>query len=345
MLDLKTVIPYAYWVLNKKIGSDMVLGNRVTVFGGTGYIGREVVNALSKAGYEIKLCVRRPERFRDFALYNGTQVVALTSYEDPEQLDSVLKGSDIVVNLTADRANGTEMVELGDLAHVNQKIKQAVEHAGVKRVLSLSQIGASSNQESNEYLCRLGECDSLMSTTASADVTVFRASLIIGENDETTQRFVKQLNRMDVLMVANGQTVVQPIFVKDFANAMVKSIKNSATFGQKLDVAGEERLTIKELGELVSEIMQKEALVFPMCALNAKLMAFFGPFAPVASISTSQLQMLKEDLISDADFDTLFGFAPASLESVISVYAAPHNIRERYNYYRKEANRNSDELV
>ncbi|MBN2865998.1 MAG: NAD(P)H-binding protein [Thiotrichales bacterium] len=323
----------------------MVLGNRVTVFSGTGYIGREVVNALSKAGYEVKLCVRRPERYRDFALYNGTKVVALTSYDEPEQLDAVLKGSDIVINLTADRSNGTERIALDELVHVNQKIKAAVEHAGVKRVLSLSQIGASSNQESNEYLCRLGESDSLMFTTASADVTIFKASLIIGENDDTTQRFVKQLNRMDLLMVANGETIVQPVAVKDLAQAMVNSIKNRKVFGKKLEVVGEERLTIKELGELVAEIMQKEVLVFPMCTLNAKLMAFFGAFAPVASISSSQLEMLKEDLISDADFDTQFGFAPASLESIISVYAAPHHIRERYNYYRKEAKRNTDELV
>lgn len=323
----------------------MVLGNRVTVFSGTGYIGREVVNALSKAGYEITLCVRRPERYRDFALYTGTKVVALTSYDEPGQLDAVLNRSDIVVNLTADRTNGTEMVALDDLVHVNQRIKQASERAGIKRVVSLSQIGASSNQESNQYLCKLGESDSAVSTMVNADVTVFRASLIIGENDETTQRFVKQLNRMDLLMVANGSTVVQPVFVKDLAKVMVNSIKDHTLFGQNVEVAGEERLTIKELGELVAELMQKEPLVFSMCALNAKLMTMFGAFAPIASVSASQLQMLKEDLITEADFNTQFGFAPASLESIISTYAAPHHIRERYNYYRKEAKRNADELV
>lgn len=323
----------------------MMLGNKVTVFSGTGYIGREVVNALSKAGYEVKLCVRRPERYRDFALYAGTKVVTLTSYDEAEQLDAVLAGTDIVVNLTADRTNGTEMVAVADLVHVNQKIKQAAEHAGVKRVLSLSQIGASANQESNEFLCKLGECDSITHATASADATIFRASLVISENDDTTQRFVNQLNRMDLLMVANGETVVQPIAAKDLAQAMVNSINSADTFGQKIEVAGEERLTLKELGELVADLMQKEALVFPMCRLNAKIMAMFGAFAPVASVSATQLVMLKEDMISEADFDTQFGFAPSSLESIISVYAAPHHIRERYNYYRKEAKRNVEELV
>ena len=52
----------------------MILGNKVSVFGGTGFVGREVVNELSKAGYEVTLLVRRPERYRDFALYANTVV-------------------------------------------------------------------------------------------------------------------------------------------------------------------------------------------------------------------------------------------------------------------------------
>lgn len=323
----------------------MMLGNRVTVFGGTGFIGREVVNALSKAGYEITVCARRPQRYRDFALFAKTKVVELASYDDAEALDRVLQGADIVVNLTADRLNGTEMVALNDLVHVNQKIKAAMEHAGVKRVVSLSQIGASLNQESNEYLRQLGEVDALMHTTASAQATILRTSLLIGEKDDTTQRFVNQLQRMDLLMVANADTVVQPIWVRDFAQALVSTIRNESTFGEKIEVAGEERLTLKELGELVAELMQKEAVVFPMCTLNARIMAFFGAFAPIASVSSTQLQMLKEDMVSDADFSSQFGFVPGSLEWVMSNYAAPHHIRERYNFFRKEAKRNPDELV
>lgn len=323
----------------------MILGNRVTVFGGTGYIGREVVNALSKAGYEITVCARRPQRYRDFALYERTRVLPLISYDESSQLEAALDGADIVVNLASDRSNGTEMVALDELVDVNQKIKHASEHAGVQRVLSLSQIGASSNQESDDYLRKLGEADALMHGLAKADVTIFRTSLLIGEHDDTTQRFVNQLNRMALLMVARGDTVVQPVWARDFAQALVDSIHNEETFGQKMEVAGEERLTVKELGELVSELMQKEAVVFPMCALNARIMSAMGVLAPVVSVSKAQLLMLNQDLVTDADFETQFGFAPHSLEWVISNYAAPHHIRERYNFYRKEASRNPDELI
>ena len=323
----------------------MILGNKVSVFGGTGFVGREVINELSKAGYEVTVLVRRPERYRDFLLYSNTVVKPLTSYDDAEQLNRALAGADIVVNLTTDRSSGNEMIEPSELSHVNQKLKLATESAGVKRVVSLSQIGASSDQPGSDWFGLLAEVDNLMHNVASANVTIFKPSLLIGEGDDTTSRFVKQLQRMSLLMVANANTVVQPVWVKDFALALVSSIRKPATFGQKIEVVGEERLTMKELGELVAEIMQKEAIVFPMCRLNATIMAKLGAFAPVASVSSSQLLMLKNDMTSDCDFSSIFGFMPSGLEWVISTYATPHHIRERYNFYRKEAGRNPRELV
>ena len=323
----------------------MLLGNKVSVFGGTGFVGKSVVNELSKAGYEVKVVVRRPERFRDFLLYPNTTLHTLDSYENAEQLKTAVTGSSIVVNLITDRSAGTEMVEQADLPTASQKIKSVAETAGVQRVLNLSQIGANNQAPNSEWFGALGEVDNLMHNVANANVTSFKPSLLIGEGDDTTSRFVTQLNRMDLLMVANSGRVVQPLWIKDFAQAMVASIKNADTFGEKIELAGEERLTLKELGGLVAELMQKEAIVFPMCKLNAKIMTFFGAFAPVASVSKSQLFMLSKDLITDTDFATKFGFAPSSLEWAISTYAAPHNIRERYNYYRKEAGRNPRELV
>lgn len=323
----------------------MLLGNKVTVFGGTGFVGKAVVNELSKAGYEIKVVVRRSERFREFLLYPNTTLHTLESYENAEQLNAAVSGADIVVNLTTDRSTGTEMVEQNKLASITQKMKSAIESAGVKRVLSLSQIGANNDAPNSDWFGLLGEVDNLMHNIANAAVTIFKPSLLIGAEDDTTARFIKQLNRIDLLMVANSGTVVQPLWVKDFAQAMVSTIKEEATFGHKLEMAGEERLTLKELGELVAELMQKDAIVFPMCKLNAKIMAALGGFAPVASVSKSQLLMLPHDMISESDFSSQFGFAPSSLEWVISTYATPHDIRERYNFYRKEAGRDAKELA
>lgn len=323
----------------------MLLGNKVSVFGGTGFVGKSVVNELSKAGYEIKVVVRRPERFREFLLYPNTTLHTLDSYENSEQLNDAVNGADIVVNLTSDRSTGTEMIEFRQLTKATQKIKLAIESAGVKRVLSLSQLGANTDASNADWFGELGELDNLMHNVANAHVTIFKPGLLIGENDDTTALFVKQLNRMNLLMVAQSSTVVQPLWVKDFAQAMVSTIKKSETFGQKIEMVGEERLTLKELGELVAELMQKDAMVLPMCTLNAKFMSLLGAFAPIASVSKSQLLMLPNDLVSDKDFSSQFGFTPSSLEWAISTYAAPHDMRERYNFYRKEAGRDVNDLV
>ncbi|WP_238696292.1 NAD(P)H-binding protein [Thiomicrorhabdus sediminis] len=323
----------------------MLLANTVTLIGGTGFVGKAVLNELSKAGYQTRVVVRRAERFREFLLYPNTRLATLDSFDNAQQLQAAIQGSDIVINLMADRSTGTEMIEQADLTLANQHLKAAMESCHVKRVISLSQIGADSNAPHADWFGELAEVDNLMHNTAKAAVTIVKAGLLIGEHDDSTQRFINQINRAPLLMVANSKTTVQPLWIKDFAKAFVSIIKDSATYGHKLEMVGEERLSFKELAQLTAEIMQKDAMVLPMCQLNAKVMSFLGAFAPMATVSQAQNTQLKKDMVSDSDFSTQFGFVPSSLESVISAYAAPHHIRERYNYYRKEANRDRGELV
>ena len=323
----------------------MLLGNQVTVFGGTGFVGNSVINELSKSGYQVRVVVRRPERYREIMLFPNAKLFTLDSFDNGEQLKESVKGTDIVFNLTIDRTTATEMVEQDELSHVAQKIKSACESAGVKRVLSLSQIGASNNAPNQQWCGVLGEVDNFMHNVANAESTVFKTSLLIGEGDQTTQKYINQLHRISILPVAYAKTIVQPLWIKDFAKAMVATIKQTDTFGQKLDVVGEERLTIKALAELTAELMQKEAMVFGMCSLNAKIMSKLGGLAPVASVSKAQLITLSEDTISEADFSKQFGFVPSSLEWCIAKYAAPSDVRQRFNYFRKEAGRDGQDIV
>lgn len=317
-----------------------MLGKKVTVFGATGFIGREVVNELTKAGYELTVVVRRPERFREFMLYPNTKLFALDSFDNTDALKKSMSGSDIVVNLIADRSTGTEMIEAEEMGQVAKRMKSAMENDNVKRVLSLSFIGANNDCDSHEWLGVLGDLDNQMHAVACAEETILRAGLLIGANDETTSAYAKQLQRFPFLAVSGGSTEVQPLWVKDFAKAMVACIPNAAFFGKKIDVAGVEQMSVKALGEKVAKIMQQDdAVVFPMCRLNARIMSMLGVFAPVWSIKKSQLTLLQNDALTQTDFAQTFGFAPASLDWVIAQYATPKHQREKYNRYRKFANR------
>lgn len=317
-----------------------MLGNKVTVFGATGFVGREVVNELSKAGYEIKVVVRRPERFREFALYPNTKLFALDSFENADALKQAVKKTDIVINLTADRSTGTEMIEAEELGQVAKRMKSAMESAHVDRVLSLSYIGSNNDCDSHEWFGILGDIDNQMHGVASAEETIFRVGLLIGKDDQTTSYYAKQLQRFPFLAVANGATNVQPLWVKDFAKAMVSTIHNAQFHGKKVEVAGTEVMSVKQLGEKVANIMQlDDAVVFPMCKLNARLMAALGVFAPVWSIHKNQINYLQTDATTEKDFAETFGFKPASLDWVIGQYALPKHQREKFNTFRKVANR------
>lgn len=321
-------------------------GKKVVVLGGTGFVGRAVVNELSKNGYTTDVTVRRPERYREFLLFPNTQLVQLDDMQDAEALTKVLKGADVVVNMVSDLTSGTEAVAVDDLVKVNQQIKKAIESAEVHRVMTLSQIGADANNAKNNWLCVLGESDAVMHTVASADVTIMRAGMLLGEGDDAVCRFRTQLSRFPVLPIANSGVEVQPLALTDFALAMVNTIKDESAYGQKIEVVGEERLSLKTLGGLVKDMMDKEdAIVLPMCSLNAKFMAMLGPLAPAPTVSKTQLMSLSTDQISDTDFATRFGFVPMSIDQTLARYVISTNVRERYHYFRKEAGRDADELV
>ncbi|WP_321277212.1 NAD(P)H-binding protein [Thiomicrorhabdus indica] len=320
-----------------------MLGNKVTVFGATGYIGREVVNELANTGYEVRVVVRRPERFREFALYPNTKLFTLESFDDTEALKQSMQDSEVVFNLIADRSTGTEMIDLDDMGNVGKRLKSAMESAHVKRVLSLSFIGANNDCDSHEWLGVLADFDNQMHAVSTANETIFRAGMLIGENDQSTAYYVKQLLRFPFLAVANGGSEVQPLWVKDFAKAMVSSIRNEQLFGQKIEVAGTESMTVKELGEKVAAIMeQDDAVVFPMCKLNARFMAALGILAPIQSIHKSQLTLLANDATTETEFAEVFEMTPSSLDWVIAQYAKPKHQREKYNDYRKNAGRDEN---
>lgn len=319
-----------------------MLNNKVTVFGATGFIGREVVNELVKAGYEVRVVVRRPERFREFALYPNTKLVALASFDDAAALQATMQHSDTVINLIADRSTATEMIEAEEIGPVAKRLKSAMESTHIKRVLSLSFIGANNDCDSHDWPGILGDLDNQMHGVVCADETIFRAGMLIGEQDQSTAYYVKQLQRFPFLAVANGSSEVQPLWVKDFAKAMVIAIDHADFFGKKIEVAGKQRLTVKQLGENVAAMMQlDDAVVFPMCRLNARIMATLGGLAPIRSIHKSQLTLLAEDLVTETDFAATFGFEPHSMDWVIGQYAHPKHQREKYNHFRKKANRDA----
>lgn len=317
-----------------------MFGNKVVVFGGTGLVGRAVVNALSKKGYRTQVAVRRPERYRDFALFPNTKVVQCPDFFDLDALGQFLTGTDIVINLFADLTSGPEALTNKEMLDVFRNLKKVADEVHCPRVVSLSQLGADSNQDRNQWLHTLGECDTIMRTLATPKQTILRPSLLLGEGDETATRYRNHFNLSPFAMIPHAQTRVQPLAVGDFAQALVAAIADEKTFGKKIELAGEDRLTLKELAELVAEMAGHEkATVLPMCSLNARFMGLLGPLAPFKTTSSVQFKTLASDMVTEHSFAEQFGFEPVSLENALASYVSPRHIRARYDFFRREAGR------
>ncbi|MBE0492843.1 MAG: NAD(P)H-binding protein [Thiomicrospira sp.] len=322
----------------------MKLGKKVCVLGGAGFVGRAAISALTAAGYEVSVAVRRVERYRELALIPGVRLVSVEK-QSVDALVSLFKGHDTVINLLADQSNRSETVEEADFVSVTQAIKKAAEQVGLARLIQLSQIGANATQAKSNWLRVLGEADSIIHNMAFSKTSILRAGLLIGEGDNTTRLYKAQLERSTFMMLPNAEKQVQPLWVKDFAQALVVAIKTPSCFNAKIELAGEERMTLMDLAEWVSGFMGLEsAKLLPMCQANAKFMLWLGWLAPFKTVDAYQQKQLAVDLVSQQDFSRQFGFEPASIESILSSYIVPHKIRQRYEFFREHAGRNSSEF-
>lgn len=323
-----------------------LLGKNVVVFGGTGFVGRGVINELSKQGYTTKVVVRRPDRHRDIQLFPQTTLHQMMNI-NAEELTKLLKDTDIVINLFADMTAITENMPHENMIATIQLIKNTIEETNVQRFLSLSQIGATADDETNKYSYLLGKVDEIIASTVKTGTTIAQPSMLIGIGDQTTAIISKQMRIQSFLLaVANPKTQVQPLAVKDFSKAFVDTIIDENAIGKKLIFAGDTRLSIKELASMIKEMMgTTPAIIYPMCDIGAKIQAKLGRLSLLKSISENFVVTLKKDLITEENFADSYGFNASSLEQTLISYVVDPSMRERYNFYRKEAGRNVEDLV
>ncbi|UQB42457.1 NAD(P)H-binding protein [Thiomicrospira microaerophila] len=318
---------------------------RVCVLGATGFVGEQVVRQLSLQNYSVRMAVKRPERFRQFNLLPDVQLFTVESEYNEAFFKNCFKDVDVVINLFADQTCRTESVADDQLVNLAQMIKQVAEQGKVKRVIQLSQIGANASQAANSWLKQLGEADAITHNMASISTTIFRPGLLIGQGDCTTSLYAKQLSSLGFAFMPNASIEVQPLWVKDFAKALVLSINDRRFHNAKLEVVGDERMTIKDLAEWVKTLMDMDkAMVMPMCQLNAKFMLLLGPLAPFKSVTPYQQKILALDLVSAQSFSEQFGFEPASLEFTLASYVANQPIKQRLDYFRQLAGRNQGDF-
>ena len=308
----------------------MALLNRletlVTVFGGSGFLGRHVVRALAKRGYRVRVAVRQPELAGHLQPMGRVgQIHAVqANLRYPQSIAAAVRAADAVINL------------VGILFERGQQRFDAVMAAGAETVaraaksvaaplVHVSALGAD-EKSTSQYAHAKAQGERLVLAAQDAAIIV-RPSIIFGPEDDFFNRFAALARFSPALpLVGGGRTRMQPVFAGDVAEAIAKAVDGDLRRGATYELGGPDVRSFKELMEFVLATTHRRRLLIPIPFTLMKLQAMALQLLPTPPITPDQVELLKHDNIvsEDAKRDgrTLegIGVTPESIDAIVPTY-------------------------
>lgn len=285
----------------------------ITIFGGGGFIGRYVCEALLKQGVRLRVAERHPRRAWFLQpLGSVGQVSAIAAnLERPETIARAVEGAEAVINLVGIFNGNLDLVHV----HGAGKLAAAAKAAGAKAFVHISAIG--SDPESKSDYGRTKGLGEQAVRSAFPAATIIRPSVVFGQEDEFTNRFAS-MARFPILPVIAPDSKFQPVYVRDLGRAIAAAALDPRSHGGKLyELAGPEVLTMRQLNEEVAEMTGETPHLVDVPDFMASALSNLG-FLPGAPLTRDQWIMLQSDNVASGTLPGFkaYGISPAPLEAV-----------------------------
>ena len=305
----------------------------VTVFGGSGFIGRYVVRNLARAGWQVRVAVRRPDEalFLKTAGDVGQVTPVAANIRDDASVNAACVGADAVVNLVGILYEGGRQKFDAVQAEGAGRVARAAKVAGAKRFVQISAIGADANSDSAYARSKAaGEAKVAM---AFPGATILRPSIVFGPEDNFFNRFAKMAMLSPALpLIGGGNTRFQPVYVGDVAAAVARAIEDSGTAGNTYELAGPRAYTFRELLRLMLNEIGRCRLLVPLPFALATLKATFLQLLPMPLLTVDQVKLLKRDNVASGKPGLKeLGISPTAVEVVIPTYLDRYRPRGHYS--------------
>ena len=298
----------------------------VTVFGGSGFLGRHVVRALANRHYRIRVAVRRPELTGHLQpLGRVGQIHAVqANLRFPQSVAAAARDADIVINLVGILFEGGRQCFDAVMAEGAEAVAQAANAVGA-RLVHLSAIGA--DEGSPSHYARAKAAGERLVLAAQSQATIMRPSIVFGPEDDFFNRFAALARLSPALpLPGGGQMRFQPIFAGDVAEAIALAVDGECKPGTIYELGGPDVRTFKELMEYVLATTERRRLLVPVPFALMKAQARILQFLPKPPITPDQVELLQRDNIVSAlareqgrTIEAL-GIVPASISSVVPDY-------------------------
>lgn len=293
-----------------------------TVFGGSGFIGRYVVQRLAHRDYIVRVAVTDPGGAR-FLQTQGrvAQIVPLAAnVTDEGAVARAVAGADLVVNLVGilhERRKGDFQRLMGEGAGRVARLAAAAE---VERLVHISAIGA--DPESPSAYGRAKAEGEQAVRAAFPQATILRPSIVFGPEDQFFNRFGRLARMLPVMPVIAGSTRFQPVYVGDVADAVIAAAEREDAQGRTYELGGPQVLSFRELLRFVLTATGHRKPLVDVPVGLARLQAAFSEFLPSPPLTRDQLLMLQRDNVVAEGAPGLrdLGIQPKALEAVVPGY-------------------------
>jgi uncharacterized protein YbjT (DUF2867 family) len=297
----------------------------ITVFGGTGFIGRHLVRRLAARGARVLVTSRNPSRGGHLQPMGrvGQIVVERVDLASGQTLARALAGASGVVNLIGilheTRRQRFEEVQ----GALPGRIARAAADAGIERMVQLSAIGADPDSQS-AYARSKAEGERRV-REALPSATIVRPSIVIGPEDSFFNRFAEMARWLPALpLIGGGKTLFQPVYVGDVADAIVAGLQRPDTAGQTYELGGPQVYSFAQLMRYMLDVLGRRRLLVPLSFGMAALQARFLELLPAPPLTRDQVELLKTDnVVADGarGFADL-AIAPTPIELIVPEYLA-----------------------
>ena len=300
-------------------------GKIVTVFGGSGFLGRHVVRALCKQGWRVRVATRRPHLAGDVKLAGDVGQVQLVqaNVRNRPSIKRALENADAVINMVGILTESGSQSFQGTQAIGAANIAELAAEAGIKQFALVSAIGASDKSRSR-YASTKAEAEA-STKAAIPTATILRPSILFGPEDGFFTRFADLARLSPFLPLIGGSTKFQPVYVGDVAQAVANALAKPEAAGKTYELGGPRIYTMKELLQYILREIDRARVLLPLpipvaapigyiVGALSRFNPFFGP-----PMTGDQVQMLKTDNIVTPGAGTLADLGVTSLETVEAI--------------------------
>ena len=295
----------------------------VTIFGGTGFIGRHLVGRLAKRGWRVRVATRSP---RDALFLKPSGAVGqiapiYTNLADDGSVAAALNNADIAIYLPGILYESGSSTFQAVHTDAPARVARLAAEGGVRQMVHMSALGASADSEA--AYARTKAAGEVAVKDAFPTASIVRPSIVFGPDDNFFNQFADMARMAPFLpLIGGGATKFQPVYVGDVADAMMACLDRADAAGQTYELGGPQVYSFKELLQIVLSETRRRRILLPLPWSIADFQARILQMLPKPPLTRDQVTMLKSDNVLTGDLPTLesLGLTPTAVEIIVPTY-------------------------